>query len=119
MNTECNRKQFEYHALGNRTAGGRISSDGKVWFFAGHFFPGSCERSCTLPEKKAMFFPGVNSLYFPPEDGETVVEARVEATDSFVFGRLLARRSMFDRGADHLLDFIHKRVISNQLTPLQ
>ncbi len=50
---------------------------GPVWFLAGTF-GGHAERSCTVPADKAIFFPIMNTLWWP-EAGETVEEVRALA----------------------------------------
>lgn len=40
---------------------------GKVWFLAGTFGE-SVERTCSIPEGRALFVPIINSLYWTPED---------------------------------------------------
>ncbi len=54
---------------------------GKVWFLAGNF-GGVSERSCTIRKHKQLFFPIVNSLWWTPEDGDTVPEVRAFANGS-------------------------------------
>ena len=55
-----------------------VGQHGKVWFLAGNF-GGETVRSCTIPAKKALFFPIVNDVYWAPDDGDTVEEIRAGA----------------------------------------
>jgi hypothetical protein len=36
---------------------------GQVWFLAGSFFGGTFDRACTVPPRKALFFPIVNAAF--------------------------------------------------------
>ncbi len=51
---------------------------GRVWFLAGNF-GGTTERDCRVPAGKTLFFPIYNSLWWTPEDGQTVEEIRALA----------------------------------------
>lgn len=89
------------------------SQSGHVWFLAGSF-GGEIERTCTVPEGRALFFPLVNTAWIPwptdPPEQQTEEFAReivtyVEsATDLFAIvdgvpvadvGRWLERSSFF------------------------
>ncbi len=59
-----------------------VGQQGPIWFLAGNF-GGVSERSCTVPNGKAIFFPVVNTIWWAPEDGETVEELRAIA-NSFI-----------------------------------
>ena len=59
-----------------------VGQEGKFWFLAGNF-GGTSVRSCTVPEGKALFFPVLNTIWWAPEDGETVEELRAIA-NSFI-----------------------------------
>jgi hypothetical protein len=48
---------------------GHIDQAGPVWFLAGTF-GGDAERTVTVPEGKALFFPLLNSLWWAPDDLE-------------------------------------------------
>jgi hypothetical protein len=55
--------------------------EGKIWFLAGNFGGGFGEanpavRTCRIPSGKALFFPIANSLFWVPDDGPTVEDAR-------------------------------------------
>lgn len=51
---------------------------GKIWFLAGNF-GGTSNRTCTIPTGKALFFPIINTLWWVPDDGDTVDEVRASA----------------------------------------
>jgi hypothetical protein len=60
---------------------------GKIWFLAGNFGgaagePNPSDRTCVIPQGKALFFPIANSLFWVPEDGDDVDEVRRIANDA-------------------------------------
>jgi hypothetical protein len=63
-----------------------LRQSGRIWFLAGNFGgafgePNPTFRTCTVPAGKALFFPLFNSLYWYPEDGNSVEEVRPKAID--------------------------------------
>jgi hypothetical protein len=42
---------------------------GSVWFLAGGFGSSTIRRKCEIPQGKYVFFPVINMVYWPPENG--------------------------------------------------
>jgi len=54
------------------TSGARcdVNQDGPVWFLAGGFGTSKIERTCTIPAGKHVFFPVINMIVYPSNDGD-------------------------------------------------
>ena len=58
-----------------------LGQSGKIWFLAGNFGgffdeANPAVRRCSIPRGKALFFPIANTVFWAPEDGDTVDEVR-------------------------------------------
>lgn len=47
-----------------------VGQSGPVWFLAGGFGSARIKRRCVVPASKILFFPLVNMVYFPEQEGD-------------------------------------------------
>jgi len=51
-----------------------VEQHGDVWFLAGGYGSSKIQRSCTIPEGKYIFFPVINMVYWPRQEGSLTCE---------------------------------------------
>lgn len=87
-----------------------VGQAGDVWFLAGSF-GGTAQRSCTIPQGKALFFPMINTIVYMPGEKETLNDLRQQAA-AFVDKTNLASLTCTIDGAPCALDLKRTRATS-------
>ena len=60
-----------------------VVQNGQVWFLAGGFGSARITRQCTIPADKYIFFPVVNMVYWPREEGNGFTCERAKKSATF------------------------------------
>lgn len=60
-----------------------VGQAGDVWFLAGSF-GATVQRSCAVPQGKALFFPMINTIVYKPLPTETLNDLRRQASVDFI-----------------------------------
>jgi hypothetical protein len=78
----CSSIRYDEHPIASDLTGefAGIGQSGDVWFLGGTF-GGYAERTVTIPEGKAVFFPLFNTAFWLPEDAPTLAACADAAAD--------------------------------------